>query len=161
GEHRELEESLREAMRMLELQVNHDGMTGLFNRQYLYGVLEREVARFRRYGAMFAVLMIDLDGFKKVNDSWGHGEGDRVLKTVATTLQEALRKGDLVARFGGDEFCAILPNTTLDAARQTAERICLCVRALTFGDDDSATVRASVGIGMAELLDASLPADAL
>ncbi len=145
-DHLALEESLREANRMLAQQAFVDPLTTLFNRAYLHDALEREVARARRYGSPLSVLMIDLDGFKRVNDVWGHGAGDEVLRAVAAELRAAVRDSDILARYGGDEFCVLLPNTDADSARQAADRIRDRVRRMAVGPDGATRLGATCGL---------------
>lgn len=109
-----LRESLRE-------QSIRDGLTGLFNRRYLEETLARELARASREQTSLSLLMVDLDHFKRVNDTYGHSTGDRVLQTVAELLQRQVRSADIVCRYGGEEFAVLLPDTTLDHALARAE----------------------------------------
>jgi len=146
SDHLALEESLREANRMLAQQAFVDPLTTLFNRAYLHDALEREVARARRYGTRLSVLMIDLDGFKRVNDVWGHGAGDEVLRAVAQELRTAVRDSDILVRYGGDEFCVLLPNTDADAARLAADRIRDRVRGMAVGPDGATRLGATCGL---------------
>lgn len=109
-----LQEQLREkAMR--------DALTGLYNRHYLHETLVRELARTRRENASLAVIMVDLDHFKAINDSYGHAAGDQVIRMAAKILQHESRKCDLVCRYGGEEFLVVLPDITLDQAMLRAE----------------------------------------
>ena len=100
-----------------------DALTGLYNRRYLEQALARELSRAERTSSSLALLMLDIDHFKGFNDSYGHAMGDVVLKKVATTLGKTLRKADVLARFGGEEFVVLLPNVTPDGAADSAERI--------------------------------------
>ncbi len=100
-----------------------DHLTGLLNRRYLYERLKDELARSERYGHYLSLLMLDLDGFKYCNDTYGHLYGDRILKIIAETLLNTVRSMDIVARYGGDEFMIILPETTESLAKDIAERL--------------------------------------
>ena len=100
-----------------------DGLTGLKTHRYFMEALERELARSKRSGRTFAVIMMDLDQFKLVNDQHGHLEGDRVLRLVAKLLTEQLRQSSLLSRYGGDEFSILLPDTTEEDAQLAAERL--------------------------------------
>ena len=102
---------------------NSDRLTGLFNRAYFEEFLAAEVRRSRRYSRSFAVAMVDIDRFKNFNDTYGHAAGDMALKAVAVTIQRALRRSDLVARYGGEEMVLVMPETTLSAARKRLEGV--------------------------------------
>lgn len=99
-----------------------DGLTQVFNRRYFEETLEREVSRCRRYERHLCLVLLDLDHFKKVNDCYGHVAGDAVLKWVANTIRARVRREDVLARFGGEEFSLILPEVELDGARVLAEK---------------------------------------
>ncbi len=107
----------------LEYQADHDPLTGLYNRRRFAGELERALRFVSRYGRQGAVLMIDVDNFKTVNDSHGHAGGDRILKGVATAIAARTRETDVFARFGGDEFAIVLPEAGVAEAREVAEDI--------------------------------------
>ena len=135
----------------------HDPLTGLPNRVLLLDRLEAALARLRRHSAYLAVLYLDLDRFKTVNDNLGHDSGDRLLQVVASRLQETLRPSDSVARLGGDEFAAILPDLG-DAreADQVAERLLnIVAEPVDLGDGDLVT---TVSIGIAGASDGSTSA---
>ncbi len=100
-----------------------DGLTGLFNHTYFYQQLDMEMRRFLRYSVPLSLILIDIDDFKIVNDRYGHREGDRVLSTLATTLQHVARDSDICCRYGGEEFSVILPLTDLHAASEVADRL--------------------------------------
>jgi diguanylate cyclase (GGDEF)-like protein/PAS domain S-box-containing protein len=106
--------------RRLRHLADHDDLTGLINRRRFQEELERHLAQGRRYGMTGALLVLDLDGFKAVNDNHGHSAGDRVLRAVATALRDRLRESDILARLGGDEFAVLLPRET----REDAEQVC-------------------------------------
>ena len=107
----------------LERLAAIDGMTGLNNRRNFLALAESEWTRFRRYGRPMALLMLDIDHFKSVNDSYGHDVGDEVIKTVADILQKQKRASDIAGRLGGEEFALVLPEATLDSAVAAGERL--------------------------------------
>jgi diguanylate cyclase (GGDEF)-like protein len=124
-----LERSIRYALERSRLQAEmremalRDELTGLFNRRGILGILEEEIERFRRYGRPLSILMVDVDGFKQVNDQFGHLVGDRVLTKVARSLDKGTRGVDKVGRFGEDEFLVVLPETPPSGAVHVAERL--------------------------------------
>ncbi len=145
-----MEDALRAANRRLAEQASRDALTGLYNRGYFHEVLDREMARAIRYGDVLSVVMIDLDQFKDVNDVHGHAAGDAVLIDVARMLKPGLRDGDVLARYGGDEFCILLPNTDATAALAVAERLREQVAARGYGPDRDAAIHLSAGLATSE-----------
>jgi diguanylate cyclase (GGDEF)-like protein len=107
----------------LELLASVDGLTGLNNRRRFLVLAETEWSRFKRYRRPLALLVIDIDRFKSVNDTYGHDAGDEVIKAVAEVLQKHKRSSDIVGRLGGEEFVLMLPEATLDKALAAAERL--------------------------------------
>lgn len=106
---------------LLKEQVVRDPLTGLFNRRYLDETLDRELARARREGYPIGVIMLDIDHFKRLNDTYGHQAGDEVLKALAKLLADGMREGDMPCRYGGEEFTLVLPNATAAIACERAE----------------------------------------
>jgi diguanylate cyclase (GGDEF)-like protein len=102
-------------------QASRDPLTGLFNRRYLDATIEREVARCKREGQPLSVILIDIDHFKSINDTYGHQAGDQVLRTLAQLFQA--RATDVACRYGGEEFLLLLPNMPLEVARERAEQL--------------------------------------
>ncbi|OIQ08014.1 phytochrome-like protein cph2 [Moorella thermoacetica] len=100
-----------------------DPLTGAYNRCYFLEMLEREVERIRRTGNPFSLIMFDLDHFKSINDHFGHAAGDRVLKGVVSAFKKQLRKTDCLARWGGEEFVILLPETGVEGAATLAEEL--------------------------------------
>ncbi len=100
-----------------------DPLTGILNRRYFFSQTEQEFERACRYGRPFSILMVDIDHFKSVNDTYGHAAGDEVIKATVKTVQELLRETDYFGRFGGEEFVVFLPETDLAAAQIVGERI--------------------------------------
>jgi diguanylate cyclase (GGDEF)-like protein/PAS domain S-box-containing protein len=146
----------RELAQRLEFLIDHDYLTGLANRRRFEQELSREAERVARYGAPGAVLVIDLDNFKEVNDTFGHMAGDDLLKGVAGAIKHRIRHTDLLARIGGDEFGVLLPQADADQAQVAAEGI---VKALgqhvAVLGDQSIRVTASVGLAMFDRLSAT------
>ena len=116
-------EELERLNRILEERSIRDGLTGLFNHRHFYQVFHRDFLLAERTGADIACILLDLDHFKRVNDTYGHPCGDHILKEAASLVQGVVRKTDLVARYGGEEFVILLPNTHLAGALVTAEHI--------------------------------------
>lgn len=112
-----------EANRKLRRIATTDSLTGLLNRRHMTHLLEKELARFRRHGHPVAFLLLDIDHFKEVNDQYGHEAGDRVLEDVAAIIRDQLRTQDLIARWGGEEFLVVLPDSELQSAQAIAERV--------------------------------------
>jgi diguanylate cyclase (GGDEF)-like protein len=104
-------------------QANTDSLTGVSNRRYFLAQAEQEMRRSRRFARPLSVMMIDLDYFKKINDTHGHGVGDAVLQGTVKRALESLRQSDQLGRLGGEEFAVILPETALAAAFDVAERL--------------------------------------
>jgi two-component system cell cycle response regulator len=137
-----------------------DPLTQIANRRSLLARAEYEIARHRRARRSFALVILDLDGFKTLNDRFGHPAGDSLLRDVADALARAMRAQDTVARFGGDEFCVLAPETAMDGTERLASRIAQAVDGVTVGLE---AVHASLGValfpfdgsGAAELLDAA------
>ncbi|MDX1623428.1 MAG: diguanylate cyclase [Gemmatimonadota bacterium] len=112
--------------------ANTDDLTMLYNHRYFYQRLEEEFKRAERYGSDLSLILLDLDHFKRVNDTYGHQKGDEVLQELATVLHRTIRETDLLARYGGEEFAVLLPETNLSGAFQQAERLRRQVKAHYF-----------------------------
>lgn len=127
-----------------------DPMTQVYNRRYFMESLSREISRSRRYQHPQTLLMVDLDHFKHINDTYGHLAGDHVLKMVGRSLQRSLRREDILARYGGEEFSIILPETSRERAAEVAERLRRAVakRAYSF---DGFPIPVTVSVGVADL----------
>ena len=100
-----------------------DGLTGVYNRRYLDETLRREIERAKRYNQVISLFMLDIDDFKKYNDTYGHQAGDEILKKLANLLVEAVRAADMVFRYGGEEFVVFLPQTLKQGGVETAKRL--------------------------------------
>jgi diguanylate cyclase (GGDEF)-like protein/PAS domain S-box-containing protein len=147
----------------LQHQADHDVLTGLYNRRRFQAELERELSRARRYGRPGALLAIDLDGFKFVNDSLGHAAGDELVTRLGRALQGALRDSDSLGRTGGDEFAVLLPETDEQAATTVAERLLGEIRrhGTIVRSGGRAQVTTSIGITTFEGADALVAEDLL
>jgi diguanylate cyclase (GGDEF)-like protein len=143
----EVNSRLRDKERELEHLARHDALTGLANRLFLNDRIERAVARARRTGNSVALLMIDLDGFKQVNDAHGHAVGDELLVIIANRLRESVRETDTVARLGGDEFVVLLEDTKHpEGTSQIVDKLIAAVRMPALLDAGAIVVSASIGI---------------
>jgi len=127
-----------------------DGLTQVFNRRYFEETLEREVSRCRRYERNLSLVLLDLDLFKKVNDCFGHLAGDAVLKGVASTIRARVRREDVLARFGGEEFAVILPEIDLEGACTLAEKARALIEETEFRFDGQ-RVPVTLSAGVASL----------
>jgi len=143
-----LQEDLVEAREALREQATRDGLTGLWNRTAIFDILQNELARSSRSGAPLIVLMADLDGFKPVNDQFGHMAGDTVLRQVAACMKASVRRYDAVGRYGGDEFLLVLPGCELPAGLVLAQRVRDAIAAECFRAAD-AEVRLTCSLGAA------------
>jgi len=126
-----------------------DHLTGVLNRQAVLASLETEIERAARFGHQLSVVMVDLDHFKRLNDSHGHNAGDRILRSVADTLRENVRSVDIVGRYGGEEFLLVLPETDVDAAASLAEKLRRLVGRLAVPLDDGYRSTTSMSAGVA------------
>lgn len=145
-----LQDNLRNRLHQLERLSVIDSLTGLYNKQYLMEFLNREVNRTKRFGFLLSCMMLDIDNFKKINDTYGHPTGDRVLNELGELISEIIRGYDFAARFGGDEFTLVLPQQKDGRGPATlAERIRSAVEKKHFGDSkshDSVRITVSAGI---------------
>jgi len=118
-----LNKELLETQKELKRQAVTDSLTNLFNRRWIFRAIQKEISRFERNKRHFSLLLIDIDHFKKVNDTFGHSMGDEVLRYFATAMKKTARDQDMIARTGGEEFCVLLPDTKKEEAKVVAERI--------------------------------------
>ncbi|MBC2768908.1 sensor domain-containing diguanylate cyclase [Pusillimonas minor] len=138
---------LRGANEHLEQLARRDSLTGLLNRLAATERLKDEFLRYKRNSTPYAVLMLDIDHFKRINDTYGHHAGDRALQGCAAVLSANLRESDFIARFGGEEFIVILPDTSLLSAHEVAVKICLAISQTPPAGVDALTI--SVGVACA------------
>lgn len=133
---------------LIEMNMR-DGLTGAYNRRFLTMRLTEECERHKRYERSMSLLMLDIDYFKNINDVYGHQCGDFILKAVCDTITSVLRKVDLLVRYGGEEFCCLLPETDSVAANATAERIrqTIARHVFTYNSDE---IHITVSIGVHE-----------
>jgi diguanylate cyclase (GGDEF)-like protein len=140
---------------LLEQQNITDALTGLYNRRYLDKRISAEYASARRYGHPLSVLMLDIDHFKRLNDTHGHQAGDLALQFISRLILDGIRESDIAARFGGEEFVIIAPNTRLPAAGDLAERVRRRIEShelkLARAGQDRQTLHITVSIGVVEL----------
>ncbi len=142
-----------EENKQLIFTLNHlsttDSLTGLLNRRALTDTLHHEIDRAQRYDSDLSLILCDVDKFKKINDTYGHAAGDRALQAVAESLKKNLRKADILGRYGGDEFMIILPETSLDGAKNLAEKIRLFSSESDVELSGKGRIRLTLSIGVA------------
>ncbi|MCL5995723.1 MAG: GGDEF domain-containing protein [Chloroflexi bacterium] len=159
-------EAARERERQYLSQALTDALTNVGNRRYLIEEGKKAIQHAQCYHLPLSVLMLDVDHFKNINDTYGHGVGDVALRTVADICRKSVRETDIVCRFGGDEFVFVLPNTALGSAADLAERLrtALGHSKICAGDGSSFTVTASIGVttncdGSSDIIDMLSRAD--
>ena len=140
-----LEEVITKRTEVLTEQASQDGLTGLLNQRSFYNELRKELSRAQRRNHNTVLVYFDLDGFKKLNDSQGHKRGDEILVATANALRSSLRICEVSARYGGDEFCFILPESSISEAEQVCLKICEAIK-IAVGDTG---VSCSMGIAVA------------
>lgn len=132
--------------------ANTDVLTFLPNRRKILTGLQEEVIRANRYNTPLSVSILDIDHFKKVNDTYGHAAGDLVLRSVAARLRAHIRHPDMIGRYGGEEFLIVLPNSQMQAAAEQASRLCQQIRSLRIDLNEHVTsVTISVGIAQFQI----------
>lgn len=142
--------ALKESELKLVEMAATDSLTGLLNRRAGMMRIEEELSRQKRSGKLISCLMLDIDYFKKINDTYGHQAGDMVLAEFAVMLRHSLRKHDIICRYGGEEFMVLLPETALDSAIATAEKICGYTNKNNIKYRDT-TIMVTVSVGVAQL----------
>jgi diguanylate cyclase (GGDEF)-like protein len=141
-------ETLERSQAELEELAIHDGLTGLYNHREFQRRLQTEIERSQRYKHHFSLLMLDIDRFKKLNDTYGHQAGDSVLRALATQMRQEVRAVDYVARYGGEEFTIILPEMTASDAVTVAQRLRknIAASAITISEGQTANITVSIGV---------------
>jgi diguanylate cyclase (GGDEF)-like protein len=140
---------IEDNQRRLEQLATTDHLTGLYNQQMYRSLLDREIARARRHGRPVALIMLDIDHFKRVNDEYGHVVGDQVLQRLGTLLKDSVRGENSVCRYGGEEFAIIVPESGAEAAKEVAERLREIVERTPLGGDHGKPINLTVSIGVA------------
>ncbi len=151
----------RSAEDKLKAQATTDGLTGAYNRHHFSHLAGQAFVHARRYHRPLTVMMVDADHFKRVNDGHGHGTGDRVLKLLAGICHDTLRRVDILGRYGGEEFIVVLPETPLEPAAESAERLRRAIETSSVEAPDGSPVTVTVSIGLAELQEADRSLESL
>jgi diguanylate cyclase (GGDEF)-like protein len=141
---------LEEKQKELELLARTDALTGLNNHRHFMDQLSREIKQASRIKSPLSVMILDLDNFKHINDTYGHLIGDRVISTIAELIRKHVRSTDIAARYGGDEFCVALPNTTAPGARGLAKKLREEIAGVVFSADGDGVFHVTCSIGMAQ-----------
>lgn len=144
-----LTEELKKANDQLRLLALRDGLTTLYNHTYFQDALLTEISKSRRYKRILSLIILDIDHFKAVNDTYGHIIGDRTLKRVATEIKKSIRNADIAARYGGEEFAVILPETGTDGAMLMAERLRKSIEELRMSNEGGIDFGITVSAGVA------------
>ena len=140
---------IRKLQATLEQMVVNDPLTGLHNRRYLMDRLLQEMQRSDRHGEPLAFAMLDLDSFRPINDQYGHVIGDKVLRAVGSAIAKSIRVSDIAARYGGDEFGVILPQTPPEGAMRVCERLLRTISELILQDENGKSCRVTASLGLA------------
>lgn len=162
----ELRARLRAASRIIRMQrrlanlANTDPLTGAANRRSFMAALETELSRARRHDLPMAVVMLDLDHFKSINDTYGHASGDAVLVNAVRTINDSIRRHDILGRLGGEEFCILLPETDPGGAVEAADKVRRQLAAISI-DSDHGPLQVTASFGVANLTAANASPDAL
>src|SRR5206468_12165123 len=135
---------LWQGLKIINELAIRDELAGSHNRRHLIRLLENEKGRTARLGGMFCLCLLDIDHFKRINDTYGHQAGDTVLREFAATVQRQIRESDSFGRYGGEEFLLMLPETSIDEARMLAERVRANIASLRFPDLPALAVTVSI-----------------
>lgn len=149
-ERKNIEEERSLLLNELRYLSRIDDLTGLLNRRVVIEKLGEEVRRSKRYGSELALIICDIDYFKEINDAYGHIAGDRILQVIATLFNESLRSTDIIGRYGGDEFLLILPETSVEGAKEIAERIRLSAEDFELQIGGKQPIKVTLSLGIAK-----------
>lgn len=153
----EAEDKLRDYAFKMERLAVIDPLTGAYNRRHFFEVAEKEFCRSHRYNNPLSFILFDIDHFKKINDTYGHQTGDKVLKVLVEVCTDSLRASDTFARYGGEEFCIMLPETSMDQAHSQAERIRKALAGIPFKHkDESFSFTVSLGVSSLKETDSKI-----
>ncbi|MFE4107612.1 diguanylate cyclase [Almyronema epifaneia] len=158
---KQVRDELKQALAVVEKLAATDELTGVANRRYLLEIATKEFERAKRYGRSLAIVMLDIDHFKLVNDNYGHQVGDRVLQQMAAVAAETLRKGDTLGRIGGEEFIALLPETAPSEAEEVAERLRQKIANLAIAISPEHNLQITVSLGLSVHLAGDVTIDAI
>lgn len=147
-ERKQVQDALMRSEAILREQSVRDSLTGLFNRRYMEETLRREINRASRKNYTLGIMMLDIDQFKSINDTFGHTAGDVVLRDFSKMISRNIREEDIACRYGGDEFIIVLPDTSLQVTCERAERILALTNSMQIQFDGGAIVEMSVSIGV-------------
>jgi diguanylate cyclase (GGDEF)-like protein len=150
SEQKMIEERLRENEQKYKEESITDSLTGLYNSRYFFKHLKYEISRAKRYGNSLSLLMMDIDDFKKYNDTYGHQEGDKALRALSSVLKEGVRDSDTSCRYGGEEFTVLLPETSGENAKVVAERLRSNFARKTLTPQNGLEAHMSISIGISE-----------
>lgn len=139
-------ESVKTSQEYFQEMSIQDELTKIFNRRHFYNRLKEEFSKSIRYRTPLSLVFFDVDNFKRINDTYGHAQGDKVLKQIGLLLKKAARKSDIPARVGGDEFSLILPNTDITGSVELVTRLCSDINCMTLEDLEGEVISISVGI---------------
>jgi len=148
-ERKQVQDALLKSEALLREQSVRDHLTGVFNRRYMEETLERELLRASRKELLLGIIMLDLDDFKRFNDTYGHAAVDAILRDVGSLLLEHVRAEDIPSRYGGDEFIIILPDASREVTTERAERLCEHVRHLHTQYEGQTLEAVSLSVGVA------------
>jgi len=129
-------------------QATHDLLTGLYNRQFLYEYFEIELNRAKRKNLNISIIMLDIDFFKNFNDTYGHECGDQILQSISNLLNQNIRKSDIACRYGGEEFVILMPETTLEAAREVAEKLRKAIKSISLFRESETVKNITLSFGV-------------